>query len=109
MLIEVRSTVGPLSFGAVGMTGSVRAAVVDGAMSVDQSPAGHLEVDVSGLSSGNGLYDAELLRRIDARRFPMATVDLRNCISERAGAPYRLRGGADLPRGQPGPPRGPST
>ena len=74
------------------MTGSVRAAVVDGAISVDQSPSGHLEVDLSGLSSGNGLYDAELRRRIDARRFPMATVDLRNCIASGPGALYRVEG-----------------
>ena len=92
VLIEVRSTVGPLSFGAVGVTGSVRAAVVDGAISVEQSPAGHLEVDLSRLSSGNGLYDAELRRRIDARRFPMATVDLRNCIASGPGALYRVEG-----------------
>ena len=92
LLIEVRSTVGPLSFGAVGVTGSVRAAVVGGAISVDQPPAGHVEVDLSGLSSGNGLYDAELRRRIDARRFPMATVDLQNCIASGPGPCTAWRG-----------------
>jgi DNA-binding PadR family transcriptional regulator/polyisoprenoid-binding protein YceI len=92
LLIEVRSTVGPLSFGAIGVTGSVRAVVVDGTIRANQSPTGHLEVDLSGLSSGNGLYDAELRRRIDARRFPMATVDLRNCKASGPGALYRMEG-----------------
>jgi len=92
LLIEVRSTVGPLSFGAIGITGSVRAAVVGGALRSDPPPSGTLEIDMSGLSSGNSLYDAELLRRIDARRFPTATVELRNCAPSAPGARYRLEG-----------------
>jgi hypothetical protein len=92
VLIEVRSTVGPLSFGAIGITGSVRAAVVDGALCTDPPPTGTVEIDVSGLSSGNSLYDAELLRRIEARRFPTATVELRNCAPSAPGTRYRLEG-----------------
>ena len=34
-------------------------------------------VPVTGLCSGNGLYDAELLRRIEARRYPVAKLELR--------------------------------
>jgi polyisoprenoid-binding protein YceI len=92
VLIEVRSTVGPLSFGAIGIRGSVRAAVVNGALRTDVAPSGRLDIDVSGLSSGNSLYDAELLRRIDARRFPTATVELRSCSPSGPGARYRLEG-----------------
>jgi hypothetical protein len=92
VLIEVRSTVGPLSFGAVGITGSVRATVVDGALGTEMAPSGYLEIDVSGLSSGNGLYDAELRRRIDARRFSRATVDLRHCTPSGPGNRYRVEG-----------------
>jgi DNA-binding PadR family transcriptional regulator len=92
LLIEVRSTVGPLSFGAIGITGSVRAVVVDGTLRTEPPPSGTLEIDMSGLSSGNGLHDAELLRRIDARRFPTATVELRNCAASAPGTRYRLEG-----------------
>jgi DNA-binding PadR family transcriptional regulator len=92
VLIEVRSTVGPLSFGAVGVTGSVQAVVVDGVLRTGVSVSGRLVVDVSGLSSGNSLYDAELLRRIDARRFPTATVELRECAMSGPGTRYRLEG-----------------
>jgi PadR family transcriptional regulator PadR len=92
VLIEVRSTVGPLSFGAVGLTGTVRAAVVDGRLRTDLAPAGRLEIDVSALSSGNTLYDAELRRRIDARRFPRATIELRRCAPSGPGARYRVEG-----------------
>jgi PadR family transcriptional regulator PadR len=92
VLIEVRSTVGPLSFGAIGVTGSVRAALVDGALRTDMAPSGQVQIEMSGLSSGNSVYDAELLRRIDARRFPTATVDLRECVASGPGTRYRVKG-----------------
>jgi DNA-binding PadR family transcriptional regulator len=91
-MIEVRSTVGPISFGTVGVAGSIEAAVADGLVHTGCPPAGHIEIDVSGLRSGNGLYDAELLRRINARRFPTATVDLRDCAASGLGSRYQLEG-----------------
>ena len=92
VLIEVRSTVGPLSFGALGLTGSIEADIVDGAISAGTAPSAHVEVAVNGLRSGNSVYDAELHRRIDARRFPTAMLDLRDCIESHAGGHYRLVG-----------------
>ncbi len=55
-----------------------------GGPTLGAQPSGRIAVDVAGLRSGNGLYDAELLRRIDARRFPTATVELRR-LRTRAG------------------------
>jgi len=91
-LIEVRSTVGPISFGAIGITGEIEAFFADGLVQTDLPLSGHIEIDVSGLRSGNGLYDAELLRRIDARRFPTATVDLRSCAPSGLATRYQLEG-----------------
>jgi DNA-binding PadR family transcriptional regulator/polyisoprenoid-binding protein YceI len=92
VLIEVRSTVGPISFGAMGLTGTVTVAFDDGAIRADTPPEAHMEVAVANLRSGNGVYDAELSRRIDARRFPMATVDLHECTPIGHGTRYRLAG-----------------
>jgi len=92
VLIEVRSTVGPISFGALGITGSIEADVANGVIRSGSRPSAHVEVGVDGLSSGNSLYDAELLRRISARRFPVATIDLRDCVAIGAGNRYRLAG-----------------
>jgi DNA-binding PadR family transcriptional regulator len=92
VLVEVRSTVGPLSFGAIGVTGVVEAAFERGAMRIDVPPSATLEIDVSGLSSGNDLYDAELLRRIDARRYPKATVVLREAAPSGSRSRYGLKG-----------------
>jgi DNA-binding PadR family transcriptional regulator len=92
VLIDVRSTVGPLSFGTLGVTGTIRAAFADGLLRTDIPPSGCLKIDVSGLNSGNRLYDAELLRRIDARGYPAAFVELRECALSGPGTRYRLAG-----------------
>lgn len=92
VLIEVRSTVGPITFGGQGVTGTVLADVADGTVRTRTDPTAHIEIAVDGLRSGNRVYDAELLRRIDARRFPVASIGLRECIALGAGNRYRLVG-----------------
>jgi len=92
VLIDVRSTVGPICFGTTDVSGSVRAAMVEGILRTDVTPTGMLSIDITGLNSGNALYDAELLRRIDARRFPKASVDLREIAPGGPGSRYRLAG-----------------
>jgi DNA-binding PadR family transcriptional regulator len=92
VLIEVRSSVGPISFGAIGVWGWIDAAVACGSLAPVTQPTAHLEVAVDGLRSGNSLYDAELLRRIDARRHPTATIDLTQAVALPGGGRYHLDG-----------------
>jgi DNA-binding PadR family transcriptional regulator/polyisoprenoid-binding protein YceI len=92
VLIDARSTVGPISFGTIGVEGSLNAAVVDGVVNTDVAMTGWLTVDVTALSSGNKLYDAELQRRINSRRFPTARIELRACTQSTTRSRYRLRG-----------------
>jgi PadR family transcriptional regulator PadR len=80
LLIEARSSVGPITFGAIGLRGWVEARICDGVVSSEPTTRAHLEVPVAELRSGNRLYDAELLRRVDARRFPVVTLDLDECV-----------------------------
>ena len=51
-----------------------------------------LEIAVTELRSGNGLYDAELLRRIDARRHPVVALHLLDCTPVGAPDRYHVRG-----------------
>ena len=53
VLIEVRSTVGPITFGAVGVTGSIDAELHDGVVRPGSHPSAHLEIEVTQLRSGN--------------------------------------------------------
>ena len=63
-------------------------------------PTAHLEIEVEQLRSGNSLYDAELLRRIDARRHPTVTLDLRACTPVGCHRSLPARGRGDVPRRQ---------
>jgi len=77
VLLKVGTSLGPVSFGANGLDGFIEAAVDGDRIEVDAAPpAAHLELDVIRLTSGNSIYDTELRRQIDARRFPRAYVDL---------------------------------
>ena len=42
------------------------------------------------------MYDAELMRRIDARRFPVLKLDLSGCRQSGSPDRYRLRGDVDF-------------
>ena len=66
--IHARSSLHAIDGHAGDVSGTVDLEVVDGI--VRRLLAGHLEVPVSSLRSGNVLEDAELQRRVDARRFP---------------------------------------
>jgi polyisoprenoid-binding protein YceI len=92
VLIEARSSVGPITFGALGISGTITVHAVGDEVTADDATAAHLEIPVSALSSGNGLYDAELRRRVDATRFPTATLDLDRCLVAGSGDHLVLEG-----------------
>jgi polyisoprenoid-binding protein YceI len=96
VLVEARSTVGPISFGALGLTGVIEVDVADGQVVPDSRPSALVEVPISSLRSGNRLYDAELLRRIDAARYPVVTLDLHQGAALGVGDRYRLAGSATV-------------
>jgi polyisoprenoid-binding protein YceI len=69
------STLHPITANATGLTGWLEAAVVDGGFA-SADLAGHVEIDVTRLASGNPLVDRETRRRIDAKRFPVITGEM---------------------------------
>ncbi len=83
---------GPICFGTTGVEGSLYAAMGDAGVNTEIPPTGWLTIDMTRLSSGNTLYDAELHRRINSRRFPTAKVELKECAPSAPGWRYRLRG-----------------
>ena len=95
-LVEARSTMGPITFGAIGVTGTIAVEIQNGSVHPEPPPAAHVEINVDDLRSGNGLYDAELHRRIDARRYPVVTLDLRDCRPTGSANRYRLGGDMKL-------------
>jgi PadR family transcriptional regulator PadR len=80
IMIRARSNVGAIDFGTTGMRGTMVAAVRDSALEPSAGVHARLEVDVAELTSGNSLYDAELMHRVDARIFPVAVVELDDIV-----------------------------
>jgi polyisoprenoid-binding protein YceI len=85
LLVEARSSAGPIAFGSMTLDGRAEFAMsgddLDSAVPISAS----LEIPVVALVSGNALYDAELRRRLDARRFPLITVKLHAARSRGGG------------------------
>jgi hypothetical protein len=92
VIVEARSSVGPIAWEGVGPRGRV-ALADDGARVVTAPrPSGWLELPLDALRSGNRVYDAELLRRVDARRHPVARIDLEDAVVADAPGRYHATG-----------------
>lgn len=92
LLVEARSSVGPITFGTQALCGQLALSVQDGAIDTAADPSARVEVDVASLRSGNAVYDAELLRRVDARRFPTATAVLTGAAALPDAGRYLVEG-----------------
>jgi len=92
LVLVARSNAGPITFGASGIEGSIEAEVGEGSVSVRIPPAARLKVPIDQLTCGNQVYDAELLRRVDARLFPSATLELLNATPVGSTGRYHVEG-----------------
>ncbi|MDX6288187.1 MAG: hypothetical protein QOG53_3672 [Frankiales bacterium] len=77
VLIEARSTVGPIELATTEIAGTAAIGIAAGRLHVEDHPVANLELPVESLGSGNLLYDAEVHRRLDARRYPIIRAELR--------------------------------
>jgi polyisoprenoid-binding protein YceI len=69
--VSGRSSLHPINTETRGITGWFEAGTgPDGSLDLGHPVSGELELAVERLTSGNQLYDRELRRRIDARRYP---------------------------------------
>jgi polyisoprenoid-binding protein YceI len=91
ILVEARSSVGPITFGTMTVSGRIDTALLGGTVDTQRPTAATLVVPVGSLSSGNSLYDAELRSRLDARRYPEITAKLRT-ITPLSPGRFRVTG-----------------
>jgi hypothetical protein len=66
--VDARSSLHPIHSKAVGVEGTVTAAVDGGAVAVEPAPHARLRLAVEALSAGDPLSDREFRRTVDARR-----------------------------------------
>ncbi|MGH2534861.1 MAG: YceI family protein [Thermomicrobiales bacterium] len=92
LTIVARSSIHPIEGETDGLTGSIEAEFADGRLDLTTAPTLHLEVPVDRLKSGNPLYDGEMQRRIDARRYPTIVADAREVRALDEDGRYHVRG-----------------
>ncbi len=91
--VSGRSSLHPINTETRGITGWFQAATrADGSLDLGQPVSGELELAVERLTSGNQLYDRELRRRIDARRFPTIAGRLVHIALQGAHPDYMVTG-----------------
>jgi len=89
--IEARTSLHPIRGEATGLEGSIEADVTEGQVEFGDTPKIQVELLVERLKSGKALEDAELQRRIDAKRYPTIRGEVRE-VKDVGGGRYRMRG-----------------
>jgi polyisoprenoid-binding protein YceI len=91
--VSGRSSLHPINTETRGITGWFEAATqTDGSLDLDQRVSGELALAVERLTSGNQLYDRELRRRIDARRYPTISASLTQILRDGSHPNYLVTG-----------------
>jgi polyisoprenoid-binding protein YceI len=91
--IAARSSIHPIDTATAGLEGFFEAEVTaDGRLDLSVAPKGRLELPVARLSSGNPLYDGEMKRRIDARRYPSIIGELSQMNEAGTAGQYMVGG-----------------
>ena len=75
--IYARSNVGAIRWEGMNLRGGFEAKVTNSSLDLTVQPVGRMEFALEDLTSGNALYDAELMRRLEAREYPAAVAELR--------------------------------
>ena len=96
IVVAARSSVGPINFTGQGPVGDFACVVAGDQIDLSTPPAGSMTLQVAELSSGNAVYDAELARRIDARRYPTTTIALLGATSAAAEGRVELMASLDF-------------
>ncbi len=82
----------PVRAEADGPQGWIDAAIAEGRVDVSSQPRAHVEFAVDRLRSGNTMFERELQRRVDARRYPTIVGELRMTRETRTPGRYAVEG-----------------
>ena len=76
VLISAISSLHPINGAATDISGALDVEIADG--QVREFLNGRIAVPIEHLRSGNAVYDTELRRRVDSRRYPLIVGEVRN-------------------------------
>ncbi|GAC1410302.1 MAG: hypothetical protein NVSMB57_03950 [Actinomycetota bacterium] len=89
---ETRSSLHPIKGEARGLGGFVEVGVKGDELDLSEPPKARIELPIESMMSGNALYDSEMKRRVDARRFPTIVGEVREVEALGPRGRYWLRG-----------------
>lgn len=90
--IDAQSTLHPIHSASTGLEGWLDVEVADGRLDLSVEPHARLEIEVERMSSGNVVYDREMQRRVDARRYPTIRGELDAVREVDGNGRYAVRG-----------------
>ncbi len=93
---EARSSLHPIHMETDGFEGFIEADTTNGHLRFDVTPKAHLELDVDRIKSGNSMYDSELERRLDVRRYPRLKGEVSDVLPIDGQDRCRVRGDLSL-------------
>ncbi len=94
--VEARSSLHPIKAETTGMGGYIETEMAPGGPDLKVAPQGRIEVDVDSLKTGNALYDHELERQIEVRKYPRIRGEILEVKEVDAGRRYRIKGNLSL-------------
>ena len=89
---EARSSLHPIHVRTNRLDGFMEATVADSGRAVEVASAGRLELEVEALKSGNFLYDREIERQLEVRKYPRIRGEVRSVEPTGTKGRYRVRG-----------------
>jgi len=90
--VDARSNLHPINTETRGLQGWIEVTGAHGILDLAEPVRGRLELAVDRLSSGNQLYDRELKRRIDARRYPLIEGEIVGVTESGTAGSYLVAG-----------------
>lgn len=93
---EGRSSLHPIKVETTGLEGFVEANVHDGHLEIPQPAKASVELESDRLKTGNGLYDRELERRLEVRKYPRIRGAVRSVASTDSGSRFHVQGDLTL-------------
>ena len=102
---DARSSLHPISLETTGLEGFLEMTIVDGHLDTNAPVSGSVELDASLLKTGNGLYDRELEKKLEMRKYPRVRGRVISVKALDSGTTYRVQGELSL-RGQTSPVEG---
>ena len=88
---EATSSIHPIRVETTGFEGYLDCELEGSGLRLEAPVAGHVELEADLLKTGNGLYDRELERRLEVRRYPLIRGEVRG-VRKLDGNRYRVQG-----------------